>query len=661
MLDYRCIGIDGEGYTLKSGKHRYTYMAACTSDELVSELYDAKGLKTKDILNWILALPGKPYRLVGFSLGYDRTKWLEDYPNDTVYLLHHPEERPGDWGPKDLRHGGFVLNMQSSKFVVDRVRKKGEKKGRGSRRVVWDLFRFYQSSFVKACRAWKIGTAEEIERIERMKAKRGNFRLISTAEKEYCQDECKLLAQLAEKLLEAHEEEGLALSKMFGPGSTAELVLKKCKADEIRSGKDDEEWVQKAYFGGRFEASHVGPVKGPLYAYDIASAYPYALALLPCLHPEHGRWVHKRITAQVLQEDVACIRYRLGPGGNQAWGPLPLRLPDGNIVFPLESSGGWAWSVELRAAIKLHPGVEPIEAWVWQRKCVCPPPFRQEIKKLFLRRLELGKTTRGLVLKLGLNSMYGKSIQGVGSPRFRCVVRAGLVTARTRGMLLEAVMCAKDPWNVLELATDSVMSREPLKLPEPIHFGASGTDEKGKKKELGEWEEKNWPGGVFLLRPGLRFPIGQNCRDTGSVAARGLGVRVLQENRRKVLRAWHKIAMKSVYVQQPTMFHGARSSIRKVLGDVSPWGEQGYDYVRDASYGRWETPEPRILSYAPGPKRQSYVTMPSGEIRLGLWHLPGVESSPYERKDDEEDKVKRGEQPDGGELSECLWASDCKL
>lgn len=673
------IALDGEGYTTKSGRHLYTYVAAATRDELISDLYAPRGIKTRALFEWLLSLPGAPYRLVGFSLGYDRTKWLEDMPEHALYALLHPEERPGEYGPVAISCGGYRINLVSSKFTIGRLGREGKTKKTG--RTVWDVFRFYQTSFVKALEKWKVGTPEEIARIDKMKKKRGSFRAITARERAYCQSECKLLARLVEELLAAHEAEELPLDRaMFGPGTTAGKVLDKCHAKDQVPSVDGQTWVQCAYFGGRFECSHVGPVKGPLYAYDIASAYPYSLALLPCLHQEHGRWRHVEggeALSQALASDVACVRYRTvyAPGMAQAWGPLPHRVGGqvngqefsrGSILFPVKSAGGWAWSVELRPAMRLHPGVTPLEAWVWERKCDCPPPFREEIVRLFVRRLTLGKGSRGIVLKLAMNSMYGKSAQHVGGGgRYRSMVRAGLVTARTRGMLLEAVLLAKSKWNILELATDSVLSREPLALPAPIPLGTGEAAALAKECELGAWENKQWQGGVFLLRPGLRFPTGDGAEDVASVAARGVGIATLHENARRVLRAWKKEPMAPVYVQQPAMFHGAKSSIRKVMGKPGPTGDASWDYVRDDSYGKWERPTRRILSYEPMPKRSGVLEScePRGSaLSLAPWELPDTPeavSVPYGDPEVEDlERLQRSEQPDGGEMLACFPSED---
>jgi hypothetical protein len=236
---------------------------------------------------------------------------------------------------------------------------------------------------------------------------------------------------------------------------------------------------------------------------------------------------------------------------------------------------------------------------------------------LYERRCQWGKGARGLVLKLALNSLYGKSAQRVGKGRFRCMVRAGLITSMTRAALLRAVAMARDPWNVLELATDSVLSKETLAL------GGVG---------LGSWESKPWPGGVFLLRPGLRIPLTRGG-DIDRTAARGVGIKTLHENRLRVLRSWAREPMAPVKVKTPSFFHGAKLSVRQVLGEgeCDAAEERGVAYRRDALYGRWSE-EHKTLTFSPKPKRAELGARDGEAIRLLPWELPtseGCASVPY--------------------------------
>jgi hypothetical protein len=90
-----------------------------------------------------------------------------------------------------------------------------------------------------------------------------------------------------------------------------------------------------------------------------------------------------------------------------------------------------------------------------------------------------------MVLKLGLNSLYGKTAQSLGYspeskklPPFHSLLYAGFITASTRAMLWRAAMQAPD--NVIMLATDGILTTTKLELP------VSTT------KELGFWEQNDY-------------------------------------------------------------------------------------------------------------------------------------------------------------------------
>lgn len=620
------IGIDGEGYTLKNGSHRYVYMAAASPHGTVSELRNPKGLSAEQVFAWLLTLPRKAL-LVGFSLGYDRTKWVESWPDERVWRLMRPEERKAEDGqPMPVEHNGYRVNLVSTRMTVKRVED-------GEHRAVWDVWKFFQSSFVSAMTKWDVGAESERAFIAKQKDRRGAFRGIGKREERYCQDECRLLAMLTEKLLLAHEEAGLKLRSYYGPGSTAASLLAEMGAERQKAHvpKGMALAVACAYFGGRFECSRVGPqvptelitlpdgrrVPG-FFAYDIASAYPYATTQLPCLDARHGKWVRRKNGRLKDRHSIATlVRFEVRPSkrANPAWGPLPHRTPSGDILFPLESAGGWAWVGEFKAARKLHPGVTALETWTWKPTCTCGPPFAERVRELFELRKEWGKSAKGMVLKLALNSLYGKSAQRQGSGRFRCMVRAGLITSLTRAKLLHAVSLAKDPWDILELATDSVLSRTPL----------PGLGAVQKSPALGDWEEKPWEGGAFLMRPGVRFPILPDA-EAASTAARGVGMKTIHKNRARIVRLWEKAPMESVTLATPSFFHGAKLSVRAGWGEVTDDGRDP-KWTRAPEYGRW-TEETRTLSYKPTPKRAAV----NPDYSLEPHRLPrskGCESVPY--------------------------------
>ncbi|MDE2107228.1 MAG: hypothetical protein KGL39_59070, partial [Patescibacteria group bacterium] len=247
----QCLGLDGEGFDSGSV---YSYMACSNTTHEVAICEDLRGLKTKDILDWLLELPHKPLKF-GFSLGYDYTKWLADLPNDSLYLLCRPESRmppegedgpprPIDYYVKDAKGkvtDAYQLNLLGTRLSVQKFIGHGKLcDGHycsgcklGPKTVIWDVFKFFQSSFVKACLDWGVITAEEFETLKAMKEKRPNFarpfpgpwgEASSHPEwleiKRYCHLETRKMAELAERLLDAHREAGLTLKQYFGAGST---------------------------------------------------------------------------------------------------------------------------------------------------------------------------------------------------------------------------------------------------------------------------------------------------------------------------------------------------------------------------------------------------------------------------------------------------------
>lgn len=600
------IGIDGEGYTAPDGSHRYSYLAACKQHRLVAEVSNPTGITSQQVLELLWALP-KSALLVGFSLGYDRTKWFEDWPDHSIYQLTHAEHYQRKFGPSPAKHNGWRVSLVSTRLTLRRD-------GKDRRGVsVWDVFKFFQCSFVTALEKWQIGTVEQRARIAADKARRGSFSEIGPGEQLYCQTECKLLATLVHELLDAHDQEGLKLRSYFGPGSTASVILHEWGDQRAHVPKPMQHAVACAYFGGRFECSRVGPLQAKqLYSYDIASAYPHAMTMIPCLL--HGRWRYTSEPDLGTLPLASVIRFEVNEHAhaNPAWGPLPHRLKDGNIVFPIKSAGGWAWRDELLAARRIHPGVIPLAAWYWEATCVCPLPFAERIRELYERRLHWGKAARGIVLKLALNSLYGKSAQRVGRGKYKCMVRAGLITSITRAKLLHAISLAGNPWDILDVATDSILSRTPLPLEAP---------------GLGGWERKPWQGGAFLMRPGLRFALESGESETKHTAARGVGVSTLHKNRARVRAQWQCDPMSSITLDTPSFFVGARLGIRRLVRD-SDMDQVTYEFRRDAQYGRWHA-DTRTLSYAPGPKRSHLLDC----YKLAPWQLRQREqdaSCPYD-------------------------------
>jgi DNA polymerase type B, organellar and viral len=622
-------GIDGEGIGRED--HRYVYLAIRSEDETFTasaEDFD-RGLSTKRCLDLILESGSNRKKLCAYSFNYDLTKILTDCDNKTLYYLFRPElrKRYGDkakFGPWPVPWNGYFLNLQGTKFVV---------KKDGIRVIVWDFFKFFQGKFTNALKDWKVGEHELVKRMEYMKDKRSEFdKLDREAIKKYCLEECQCMAALAHKLIDAHTACGLNLTSYYGAGSSGKAMLTvmgiKDQLSPVPNNMKDA--VASSFFGGRFENARIGLVSDTVYNYDISSAYPYQTCFLPCLR--HMKWKHVKKRIEIEGAQAALIQYSLNDSRiTRPWGPFPFRDRDGSICYPISSGGGWIWDQEYRQAERLYSNVGFISAWVGHSDCQCQPFVK--IPHYYRERIRIGKEGPGIVLKLGLNSCYGKLAQSIGSATFNNWIWASLITSGCRAQALELFGLHRDWDNILMVATDGVKSLELLTTPIP-----RDTDTFQTGKPLGGWEMEIEPQGVFLARPGIYFPINPTDQQIKKIRGRGVGKSVVFENWKSIIDHWNRHGLDQVAtLANVSRFCGAKSSISR-SGPPIKVGARGrlldkgiYKRAHGGdgkpSYGQWITREVQ-LSFDPMPKRNG-VTKGG---RLGIRKMPQTQISQAYKK-----------------------------
>jgi hypothetical protein len=511
-------GCDGEGATIDSGYHAYFMLRM--GQALLNVREPSVRLTTIECLDFISRQDPKAIH-VGYFFDYDNTKLLEDMPWQKLDRLVNRAKRTGLTGevwPVD--YAGFQVDYLPRKFL--RVRRQLSQVDDKTTWSPWieisDVGPFFQTSFLDAITTWDVGTPEERELIRVGKLQRATFNVEDFDEiARYNALEIRLLQQLMDRFRAACVSAGYVPRKWQGPGLLAETML---QAHGVRKTKDIPllsegsyaplvEFARNAYYGGRFEIAHVGPVSHPVYQYDINSAYPAAMRVLPCL--EHGKWEHVKgslPTGRVYAGKPRGIKgERLAlmygsferTGAPTLWYGLPIRTPTGGIVYPA-SGRGWYWSFEIRSAV--HQRFTCEEAWVYTRVCDCQPlGFVSDVYK---KRKALGKDGPGIVLKLGLNSLYGKMVQSIGSPKYANPIWGSYITAYPRMMIQDLIhsspMCVRASRgrvagcgrDIVMVATDSVAS-----LIERQDADISG--------ELGAWSCETHPDGMLVVQPGVYF------------------------------------------------------------------------------------------------------------------------------------------------------------
>lgn len=593
-------------------RHRYRVLAAANASGESWIVRAPNYLTTEQCLHFLVCTVPESGTLVGFSLGFDWTKILQQLPNSVLQELLHPKQSE-DGHPMSVNWSHWDLRWLGSGLTITEKRT-------GKRRTVWDVFKYFQCSFVKALDKWQVCSPDEIASINAMKQERSAFHAADWTAgggvESYCVRECTLLAQMMERVQDATHEAGLKFWPLHGAGSLAGAMLRKHRVQEHIAPLGDnlpteqqrklDIAVRSAYFGGRFEVSRIGPVPGPLHAYDINSAYPYACLSHPSLSGEWRRGPSSKRTVLSLDEGsrylVVGIEWHTDDV-HQAWGPFPVRLDNGAVIYP-GNGCGYYWLSEVLAAVRLFGAKHFAIRDTWELYPDDPTarPF-EFLRDYYRRRKEWGKDGPGIVMKLGMNAVYGKLAQTVGfQPPFQSLVWAGMTTAKARAMLMDAMQEASQLDHIISLATDSVVSTSPLSFP--------GTE------ILGDWDHKVYEGGLFIVRPGIYFALSEEERLKGweqTTRGRGISRKTLHQYTQRVLDAWDR---GDEIVQMPTeRFVGLRTGLKRTDNVMGEWEEYTFN-----------------LSFDPRPKRL-WVGDDRSRIRViteGFWasipYRAGVDS-----------------------------------
>ena len=527
--------IDGEAFADTAADMQSTYCLLQLRDEdgTTHELCKPhRALTTVECLSLLFDTQHK--QIYGFALGYDISNWLVDLSVEEIKTLRH-------FGTVRFRH--FRLTWIPGKML--KVINFARPQGCGDRqRTVYDLFPFCQKSFIKSLADWAI---EVPDIVTKGKAARGTF---TYADLPFVQDynnaELALMGQLYRKLGEALDSANLRTNHWTGPGAVARMAHKTHQVGTFRRVENEElvqpkkvnNCIEQAYYGGRFECSYIGEAP-QVYEYDLISAYPHAITEgMPCW--KHGKWVASK-TRPTHGYWIAHVTWKPKKEYRKEhpmWGPFPSRTAKRSLCYPTTGLGFYH-GVEIEAAEKWMGHLYDFRVkWYveWVQTCDCKPwGWVRELadERARIKHTEPGKAQ---AIKLCLNSLYGilADSAGIGEkpdpdgyvgfvpgsevPRVsktRDRYSAGLITARTRARLLEAI--GKGGEDVLYVATDGIHSRVPLDL----HLGDT----------LGDWEEpKVTPDrAIFLLGGVYAYASREVTKIRGIRGAKGYTFAQLQE------------------------------------------------------------------------------------------------------------------------------------
>ena len=542
------ICFDGEGYNI-NGRHEYVYLAAYDACDVFS-IRDENGLGTEACFRFLcnVAATDKYGICVIYGGSYDANMMLRDVPHDILKKLHRlGEARWGDW---------FIRYAQRKYLLVHHTPTK-------KTCMLWDVIGFFQASFQSSLEQW-LGIVDET--IASGKKSRNKFtaKQLDTFIIPYCNKELEYFHELMHALWQALDNAGFKLSRWDGAGAIAGFLFKsRGMAAYKGSAEAQEEHYDKArsaYAGGRFELLRPGDYRQTVYNYDINSAYPYAITLLPEFQPlEH---ITNLKGYEVSDYDLCYIDYDnqtsfmdAATGGVYSGARRPTSVPGpihpffhratNHSVGYTPSVRRWCWGVEVNTARRCGFQVNVTDIYHWHDSGLRPWSWVGQLYD-HRRTLKADGNSAEKAIKLGINSLYGKMVQqkgwheGEDIPKTHQLYWGGWVTAKTRSMIFEA-MCIDAP-GVIAVETDGIYTTTKL----PLDIGPN----------LGQWDATVYRDFTYC-QSGMYF----GTPEGGKAVAKYRGLDKGTLTRDKVLKAYEdyqtnpktKLTVKAVSTRFRTM------------------------------------------------------------------------------------------------------------
>lgn len=465
------IAYDGEGQDVK-GVHQLILLSNSKGESIMDNSRTGQ-LGWRDWLPFITRY--KDARHVWYSFGYDVNMMFKDLDKELKIQIFKESKRVKveDYWIKYIPRKILTISKNKQTYTH------------------YDVFGFFQTSFIRALNGWNIATPDIIEQGKKLRVDFSTQSLDFM--RQYNIAECEKLVEVMSKLSDCIKSAKIPpLRSWHGAGAISSRFLNDWNVADhetnlIPTPQNQELFNARkfAYFGGRSELFIRGLIDQPIYHYDINSAYPAATRFIPSLANTTWHYIDKE--KELKSDDFGLVSCVWSWNSITRVGALPFRKNNNAVIFSQDGKG-WYHNVEYQAAKKKGYKMKFLGAWVLDRpydlflnKPISDmAAFRMELKKI--------KDLGNIPIKLGLNSLYGKLAQRpilrddgtYQYGKYADLFFAGFITAHTRAQILDNI----DLNNVIMIATDGVFSKTPLK----VDIG----------ENLGQWEYTEHQKGIFL-------------------------------------------------------------------------------------------------------------------------------------------------------------------
>ena len=383
----------------------------------------------------------------------DKFNWFFNIRFDFEALIKHldREKIVSLYNDKKLDYGKYVVKYLPSKFLSI--------SDGNNAHIFYDLNNFLETSLDKASRIYLNN-----QKISSIDAKRLNTDKQYWKENylkivEYCIHDAYLTKELAVyfwNLIDKHLQ--YIPRKPYSKGSySQEYFLHNCYIPTICDiPKKVIEIAYNSYSGGRFELLQRGYFD-KAYSYDIKSAYPYHMTNL--IDYTKGEWFKTKEFDDNAIGGFYKVRVKFF---HEIFSPFMIKLSTLN-TYP---NGMFSQFITHNEMLFILNNFKEVEIDILEGYCFreydIQYPLREKIIDLYhWKEREEDKDIR-YVVKIVLNSLYGKFIQTAGNKTGKLFnpLWAAEITANTRIQLLEHAL--KIPKNVIGFSTDAIHTTKEL-------------------------------------------------------------------------------------------------------------------------------------------------------------------------------------------------------
>lgn len=220
---------------------------------------------------------------------------------------------------------------------------------------------------------------------------------------------------------------------------------------------------REAFYGGRIQSIRIGHFNGPVYEYDLNSAYAWGLSQLPEITGIGHR-------GQVSPWRLVDVEWDI-PRQKAPIYPFPARDKEGKVEYP-RCGRGWHWSALYDEAKRHFPKYVTFHDHI-PIMCRDERPF-SFIHDLYRVRQSMTNPLEASVAKWTLSALWGKLCQRPHCRpernSYRCLAWAGMSTSLVNAELFRVAM--KSPSSVWSFGVDSLMTSGEMSIYEGSELGA---------------------------------------------------------------------------------------------------------------------------------------------------------------------------------------------